>query len=287
MKRLYLAALLIAGFASRLPAQVPTEKTLLWQVTGKGIKGPSYLFGTIHLMCPSDMKIPEMVKEKFAATSELYLEIDMDDPNMVKEMLSGIQMKDTATIEKLMGKQFDTANNVFRSATGMPLKMLNTAKPLLVMSMIYPSLLGCTPVSWESVFQKMAKDKGIEINGLEKFEDQINVFEQIPYKVQANMLLKMLLNIDSAKIDFQKMVDVYKKKDINELNILTAKEEEFDDYEEILLSRRNHNWIPVIGEQAKKKPTFFAFGAGHLGGETGIINLLRRAGFTVKPVLYQ
>ncbi|HEX8358405.1 MAG TPA: TraB/GumN family protein, partial [Segetibacter sp.] len=81
--------------------------------------------------------------------------------------------------------------------------------------------------------------------------------------------------------------EVYKKKDINQLYLLTTKEEEFGKYEGILLNDRNHNWIPVIGEQAKKVPTFFAFGAGHLGGEKGVISLLRKAGFTVEAVLYQ
>jgi uncharacterized protein YbaP (TraB family) len=266
--------------------QVPKEKTLLWQVSGKGITKPSYLFGTIHLMCSAELKMPALVKEKFNTTSELYLEIDMDDPDMMKEMMAGMQMKDSSTLEKLMGSTFEKANEIFTTSTGMPLKMLNTAKPMLVMSMIYPSLLGCAPVSWESVFQTMAKQKTIEIKGLEKLQDQIDVFEKIPYKIQSDILVKTLLNIDSARIEFHEMLDLYKKKDINQLNILTTKEEDFGKYSDLLLNNRNRNWIPVIGEEAKKRPTFFAFGAGHLGGETGVINLLRKAGFTVKPVFY-
>jgi uncharacterized protein YbaP (TraB family) len=197
-----------------------------------------------------------------------------------------MQMTDSSTLEKLIGNKFDSVSSIFQSTTGLPLKMLNTAKPFLLMSMLYPSLLGCTPVSWESIFQKMAKEKGIEIKGLETLEDQMNIFEKIPYKVQSDMLVKMVMNIDSSKREFANMLEVYKKKDIDQLNILTTKEEDFGEYESILLNDRNHNWIPIIGEQAKKTPTFFAFGAGHLGGEKGVINLLRKAGFTVKPVFY-
>jgi uncharacterized protein YbaP (TraB family) len=284
------AAVIILSFLSSFlssRAQVPKEKTLLWEVSGKGITKPSYLFGTIHLMCSDELKMPNLVKEKFNTANELYLEIDMDDPNMMQEMMAGMQMKDSSTLEKLMGNKFENVNTIFKNSTGMPLKMLNTAKPMLVMSMIYPFLLGCTPVSWESVFQTMAKEKSIEIKGLENLQDQIEVFDKIPYKVQSDMLVKTLSNIDSAKIQFHEMLDVYKKKDINQLNVLTTKEEDFGKYTDILLSNRNHNWIPVIGEEAKKRPTFFAFGAGHLGGETGVINLLRKAGFTVKPVFYE
>src|SRR4051812_9381679 len=267
-------------------AQIPKDKTLLWEVSGKGITKPSYLFGTIHLMCDDELKIPEIVKNKFNSTAKLFLEIDMDDPNMMKEMLLGMQMKDSSTLENLMGNKYDSASAIFQNKTGMPLRMLNTAKPFLLMSMLYPSILQCTPVSWESIFQNMAKEKGIEIQGLEKLQDQMGIFDKIPYKVQSDMFVKMLMNFDSSRKDFDNMLEVYKKKDINQLNILTSQEEDFGEYNNILLDDRNHNWIPVIGEQAKKMATFFAFGAGHLGGEKGVINLLRKAGFTVKPVFY-
>jgi uncharacterized protein YbaP (TraB family) len=40
----------------------------------------------------------------------------------------------------------------------------------------------------------------------------------------------------------------------------------------------------LIAAAAAKEPTFFAVGAGHLGGNTGVIALLRKQGYTVKPV---
>ncbi|MBA2761686.1 MAG: TraB/GumN family protein [Segetibacter sp.] len=286
MKRLIGALIGAFGFVV-VNAQPPTEKTLLWEVSGSGISSPSYLFGTIHLMCADELKMPDIVKGKFDSSKQLFLEIDMDDPNMVTEMMSGMQMKGNTTLENLMGKKFDSANTIFQSKTGIPLKMLNSAKPFLLMSMIYPSLLGCQPLSWEGEFQKMAKEKELELKGLEKLSDQMDIFEKIPYEVQSEMLIKMLQNIDSSKIAFTEMLGVYKTKDINKLYEMTTKDKDFGEYEGLLLNDRNHNWIPVIGEQAKKMPTFFAFGAGHLGGDKGVISLLRKAGYTVKPVLYQ
>lgn len=287
MRKAYFALLVSILSVIGVTAQAPKEKTLLWQVSGNGITKPSYLFGTIHLMCPDKLKIPDIVKEKFNTTSELFLEIDMDDPNMMQEMMQGMQMKGSSTLKELIGSKFDSANAIFKTTTGMPLTMLQTAKPFLLMAMVYPSLLGCTPVSWESIFQQMATEKGLEIQGLEKLQDQMNVFEKIPYKVQSDMLVKVLFNIDSSKKEFVDMLEVYNEKDIDKLNILTAKEEDFGEYQGVLLDERNHNWIPVIGQQAKKKATFFAFGAGHMGGDKGVINLLRKAGFKVEPVFYK
>ena len=252
----FLTFLAITFFSSITKSQVPKEKTLLWEISGKGITKPSWLFGTIHLMCSDEMKMPKTVEEKFNTSRSLFLEIKMDDPNMMKDMMTGMQMKDSSTLENLMGNKFDSVSTIFQSTTGLPLKMLNTAKPFMLMSMLYPSLLACTPVSWESVFEKMAQDKGIEIQGLEKLQDQMDIFDKIPYKVQSDMFVKMILNIDSSKKDFNEMLNVYRKKDINQLTILTDKEEDFGEYTDILLDNRNHNWIPVIGEQAKKYPLF-------------------------------
>lgn len=288
MKKIITATLSILSISLSLNAQAPQEKTLLWEVTGKGIKQPSYLYGTIHLMCPQDLKMPAVVKEKFNTVKQLYLELDMDDPNLMKEMMQGMQMKDTNTIQGLLGEaRFDSTNKVFKSTTGIDLKMMNKAKPMLLMSLVYPSMLGCMPESWEKAFQDMAAQRKIELKGLENLSDQVAVFEKIPYKVQADMLARMMQDLDSTKNTFTKMLKIYHSKDINAMVALTTANEDFGEYEGVLLNDRNRNWIPVIGEEAKKNPTFFAVGAGHLGGVNGVISLLRKAGFIVKPVMYK
>jgi hypothetical protein len=50
------------------------------------------------------------------------------------------------------------------------------------------------------------------------------------------------------------------------------------------LKNRNENWIPVMAVMMKKRPVFFAVGAGHLAGDNGVIKLLRKAGYTLTPV---
>src|SRR5688572_23707293 len=63
------------------------NNTLLWQVSGKDLKKPSYIFGTFHLMCKDDIKFSEQLKKAVAAADEIYMEMDMDDPST---MLSGL-----------------------------------------------------------------------------------------------------------------------------------------------------------------------------------------------------
>ena len=60
--------------------------------------------------------------------------------------------------------------------------------------------------------------------------------------------------------------------------------QENSNYEDVLLRNRNLNWIPVMSKLMATGPVFFAVGAGHLGGETGVIRLLRKQGYTLTPV---
>jgi uncharacterized protein YbaP (TraB family) len=155
------------------------------------------------------------------------------------------------------------------------------------MSAVFPSLLSCEATEgWERKFMELANEKNGEVKGLETLKEQMDVVDSIPYKVQAQMLLKTLNNIDSTKNSLQQLIKVYKEMDLNKIQQLTEEEPELSNYDNILLEKRNLKWIPVIKTEASKMPTFFAVGAGHLGGENGIIYLLRKEGYTVKPVFY-
>lgn len=273
-------------FLNSAIAQIPIEKTLLWKISGKGLSQPSYLFGTIHLMCPNEIKIHKVIKDKFEQTKSLYMEIDLTDPSMASKAMKLMQMQDSNKLTKLLGNKYDTVNQMFQSMAGFSMTLMNTIKPMLILSAILPALLGCQPVSWESIFQKMALEKHMEIRGLETIKDQMDIFDSIPYQEQADILTKTILNKDSTKAELKNMLLVYAKKDIEQMNMLTIMDDGLKKFENILLTRRNENWIPIIIRQIKINPTFFAFGAGHLGGENGVIHLLRKDGYKVKPVMY-
>ncbi len=55
-------------------------------------------------------------------------------------------------------------------------------------------------------------------------------------------------------------------------------------YEDLLLNNRNKNWVKQLKEIMKKQSVFVAVGAGHLVGDFGLINLLKRAGYKVEPL---
>ena len=100
------------------------------------------------------------------------------------------------------------------------------------------------------------------------------------------MLVKSLFDFDKGKQQFFEMVAKYKTKNVAALHDDISGDTELGSYEKLLLDKRNKNWIPVIAKAVAIKPTFIAVGAGHLGGKKGVINLLRKQGYKVMPVMY-
>jgi uncharacterized protein YbaP (TraB family) len=287
MKKIFVAVSFCAMhfFAT---AQTELENTLLWQITGPGISSPSYLYGTIHLMCPDEIKVSDTLRARFYQTKKLFLEIKLDDPSVMLKMMQQMKMKNDTTLQQLLTvAEYDSVEVQFKKLTGMSLSMMNNMKPELLQSLIYPSLLGCKGAeAWEQKFQQLAKANNMEINGLEDVNDQLKIFDEIPYKAQAEELAETLKNIDSAKQNFNTLLTLYKEKNLNALCKMLNEDTELSQYDDILLNNRNKKWIPEIIKQAKLEPAFFAVGAGHLGNANGLINLLKQEGYTVSPVNY-
>jgi len=289
-KKILNLGLLIAAsaFTFKNPGTpIKLEKSLLWEISGKGLGKPSYLYGTIHIICPTDMILTEQMQAKLKSTEQLSLEIDMDDPDMMMTMLRVMPMKDGASLQTLLSPaDYQTVSNYFRQNLGMDLTMVQTWKPIMLTSLLYTKLADCKPQSYEETFMKMAKEQGKEIIGVETLEEQLAVFDKIPYKKQAELLVQGITDIDKSKKEFAQMIAAYKKQDLDGFEkIFKESEQGLDEFADVLLLQRNKSWIPVIEREAKEKPTFFAVGAGHLGGKQGVIQLLRQQGYTVKPVL--
>ncbi len=274
---------LALGFAH---AQPPTEASLLWKIKGKNVTTPSYLYGTIHLICPSDFVLSDTLKGCLKQTEQLTLEIDMDDPGLMMAMAKSMAMRGGKQLKNLLDStDYARLNRYFKDSVGLNMMPFERAKPFMLMSILFNRVLACQPQSYELSLMSLAKKQNSEVVGLETVEEQMAVFDSIPYTDQAKMLITLMDSLPQARREFGKMVEVYKRRDIEGLYALTL-ESEFDmeNHQEVLLTDRNKRWIPIIEKQVAEKPTFIAVGAAHLGGEQGVIALLRKAGYQVLPV---
>ena len=148
-------------------------------------------------------------------------------------------------------------------------------------------MIDCAAQSYETELMKVAHAQNEEVLGLETIEDQIQVFEDIPYEDQIKDLLRTAEdNLAYDKAMFQKLLEVYQIEDINTMNAMMYDENYItvSQHQDKLLDNRNKKWISKIEAFAKEQPTFFGVGAGHLAGENGVITLLREEGYKVSPL---
>jgi uncharacterized protein YbaP (TraB family) len=281
MKNIY-PLLLILSITINVQAQ---ENALLWQVTGKDLKQPSFLFGTIHMICPEDFSISDSIRSTFNRTGKLYLEIDMDDASLMIKTVQLSMLKQGSIRELMNSESYTRLERFMKDTIGMPMIMVNRMKPFTLLSLLYSKILPCRkPESYEQRLLEMAKKQNMEVLGLEKLEDQFAVFDKIPDTTEISMIMEMIDNYEIQRTEFTKMVLLYNHKDLNGLANMINASPDMAGFEDILLINRNRNWIPVMEKAMAAQPTFFAVGAGHLPGENGVIGLLKKSGYTITPV---
>ncbi|TLU98171.1 TraB/GumN family protein [Dyadobacter luticola] len=268
-------------------AQVPTENSLLWEIKAPGIARPSYLFGTIHLICPADFSLSDSLKASLAKTQQVAMEMDMDDPGMMMAMMKSMNMREGNSLKTLLSEQeYAKLNQFYKDSVGMGLQMFEKAKPFILMGPLFNAILSCQPQSYEMSLVDLAAKQKSEVIGIETLDEQMAIFDSIPYKDQLKTVMSMIDSMPSARQEFKQLIDLYKSQKINDLYSMTMKSDfGMEGNEEIMLFARNKKWIPRIQKIMAGKPTFFAVGAAHLGGEKGVIALLRQQGYKVRAVL--
>jgi uncharacterized protein YbaP (TraB family) len=221
-------------------------------------------------------------------TKQLYLELDMDDPTLQQSMMGGMMMKEGKTLTSLSSAEdFAVVDDFLKKQLGYSAQMFNTIKPFMISAMLYPKMIDCEMKSVEGSLMTLSKEQNEEILGLETVQEQLAVFDAIPYDVQMKELVKTAKsNLDNDKNEMDLILKTYKSEDINAMvNLMKESENEITSkFEGVLLTDRNKRWIPRIEAISQETSTFFGVGAGHLGGENGVIMLLKKAGFTVEPV---
>ncbi len=286
MKRI-LSLLVVAALSIFSITAQNLENSTLWKIEGNELEKPSYLFGTIHITCNATLE--DDVKKALDETTQIVMELDMDDPSMQMKMMKSIYFKDGKTLKDFVSEEdYKSIDSLFINNMGMPVKMLEKVKPFFLSSMFFPKMLDCPMQSFELELTKIAKEQEEEIYGLETLEEQIQVFDDIPLEDQYADLVRMAKdNLEYDKETFSKMLKLYEEENITA--ILDMMDDDTNktvsEHQDVLLKQRNENWISKISEYAKDQPTFFGVGAGHLPGENGVIQLLRNAGYTVEAVL--
>ena len=293
--RIFSALFLSLIFCTSSNAQVQEKRSptsLLWEVTKDGMRAPSYLFGTFHLLNDGFLKSWPGVGRAFNECEALVVETVIDSSEIALVMNASL-MKDTLLTDLFDSIQYNQVSRVFEESTGMPMAFFNDRKPIFVgvMLTLYENqelLANMDPdegVPMDIYFALEAKKSSISLLPLESMQEQANLlYNQTSNSKQAKELLALIQDQDDANTLSKQLLHAYRANDLNRLEKLS--EQDYDNWGSMdhLLDDRNKKWLTVIPEVIERQPTFIAVGALHLVGDTGLISGLKAAGFTLRPI---
>ena len=246
---------------------------------------PSYLFGTIHIICKENYVWTKAMKKSLESCNEVCMEMDMDDPSIMMQIASAMMETDGKKLQDYFSEaEYTLVEKYFRDTLGINITMFSTMKPVVLQTLLTTSVSTCdSSVSYEVKLSEAAKELNIEITGLESPAEQIRLLDQIPI----DSIIKELLEVASGKAndqsDYNAMIDAYVQQDVPALHNLILKAKEEGDNLNAFLDERNEKWVDRMAERMDQKSVFFAVGAGHLWGEKGLICLLREQGYIIEP----
>jgi uncharacterized protein len=292
---LLLAVLFIQTAAYAQKANTKEDKKgLFWEISGKNLKKPSYLYGTFHLLNQDYLDSLKGWQDKLRESKVIVGEVIMDSSKM-QQLYASMIMKDN-TLDKLLSQEeYQKTAAFLKDVSGYDLQMFNTFKPMALSTFLTilawtknnPSGYNPQKAAMDVYFQNLGKQQNKELKALETVEQQsAMLFDNFSLQRQKEMLVAMVQDKDKTLASLIKMDKCYRAEDLVCMQeSMYSKEWNFtEDDMNKLITNRNKEWIPKLSEIMEKEPAFIAVGAGHLPGKEGVINLLRQKGYTVKQI---
>jgi len=280
-----LAALTVCTTSAQTAA---TGKSFLWKVhSGQKVL---YLAGSVHALGADSYPLSAAYESAFNSSGTLVEEINLAEAEQLAAaplLLSKGLYTDGRTFESAVGKDTATLVATRLKTTGIPMEMIRTMKPWMVMLLItafeaqkagLDAALGL-----DKYFFDKARAASKPVLALETAESQIDRFDKMPETLQEQMLRSTLTELDSQQNSVAAMINAWKTGDAAALEKMSLSS--FDGYRGAytsLIVERNNNWVPQIEAcMAKPQPCFVVVGAAHLIGPDGLLALLKKKGYKI------
>lgn len=273
--------------------------SLLWKISGNGLQKPSYIFGTHHLVPISFLDSIAGIEPAFEETEQTVGELDMSNMTEMQMKIMGEgMMPPEVTYETLLSPE-DAAllDSMLRAVVGVGLDQLGQLKPAMLSNLIsislyqqyYPSVASAENL--DHYFQEEALKRSRPVIGLETTEDQIDLLLNLqPLERQAEMLICMVKHPELLKEQMDKLQVAYHAQDIQALRKLYEEEmpdnpcPSTEEEKNILNADRNRKWLDKLPSIMEERSSFIAVGCLHLPSDDGLIEGLRKLGYSVEAV---
>lgn len=233
------------------------------------------------MICATDYFLSEKANTALQSSKKLVLEIDMTDPTELATM-QGMMMGKEPLDKTLNANQFSKLDKILKKTDGLSIEQVNSYSLSAVMSILSMKSFSCADLKfYEMEFVADAKKRKIEIIGLEKIASQLTIIEKA---YTTDEMLSMLAELSIAETTAS--VNSYKNENIELLYLEMTDEKLMNNKtKHEMLDKRNIEWVSKLPAIMEKESSFIAVGAAHLAGEDGVLLLLKKAGYKVRPIL--
>ncbi len=296
LKKAYILGLLILALSAGFVQGQSQGPPFLWEIGGPRT---SYLFGTVHLPDQRVENLPVSVNRAFEASESVFTEIPLDTSSLMAQvsqlMLSGPRTLRQILPPDLLQRTQRALQQVNSALTIEPFVRFKVWAVAAMVPILEKQLQNPGVLPMDARLYQQAQELGKKVGSLETIEEQVRILDSLSEQEQVMMLRDTLDFLDEYRakgIDMtDELIDWYVRGDLSEFGeLMVGYVGEGAFYEKFLdkvLYQRNYLMADRIEALLKENPNrshFFAVGAGHYWGETGVQNLLAEKGFEIRRV---
>lgn len=261
---------------------------MLWEISGKDLAKPSYLFGTYHFADKGFVDTMKVVNEKLVLADAIVGELIINEDVAIK-LMPFMLLKNTSLDKILSPAEFKIVDDYLVKLGQYRLQQFKKFTPMalqvLFIQLTAPKTFSATNPAIDQYFQDYGKANQKKVLGFETPEEQGAILFGDSLKKQIEKLLAFIKDEEKNKLESVKLYQDYIAQDLESLEKISDKSEGYTQEElDKLLKNRNLNWLAKLPALMQKQSLFIAVGVGHLVGKDGLIKGLQAGGYTVKPV---
>ncbi len=253
--------------------------------------GRLYLCGTIHILREKDYPLAPAYEAAYMYSNKIVLELppgEASGPELSKRMAQiGMYSADAALEKNISPESWEKVKEWGRSRQLDP-SSLNRYRPwfvsLLLTAKEYAALGARPDLGVDTHFENRAKVDGKPGEGLETAEFQIQLFASLSDKQQSELLDQTLAEVSTVAVEYEKMIHAWRYAELDQLQEMLFREAaNYPDLMNMFLTARNLMWIDRLDAMLQKgEKVMVLVGTGHLGGDMGLLELLRKRGYRVR-----
>ncbi|WP_157976914.1 TraB/GumN family protein [Taibaiella helva] len=271
-----------------LPAQ--SYKSLLWEITGNGLRKPSYLFGTMHISNKMVFHLSDSFYAAIRSADVVAIELNPEQwqselPRMNKQ--GELYKYYNATYYTDYLKEQSFAEGDFLE----PLLASLRFEPAINDALLYRNESRMDNFQEDTYLDlyiyQTGKKLGKQTAGVETFMGSQRMMMEAMVDAAAEKDTKKNNEELNAYEIGQSLQDAYRRGDLDLLDSLNKVSEYAESFTEKFLYRRNEMQAASMDSIMKRQSLFVGVGAAHLPGKRGVIELLRKKGYTLRPILMQ